>query len=152
MNANHLLNDGGRQSPCKAYDYSLRRELHLVDISEQLDQRVVEAYASLFLAPKRDDGSQVASIVTIGAFEVLLVEMSSGTSELMLVWVELYSRHHRMSIDSRGCSELEEAIWVAKYFVSLATNLQYENWALKLNNRTSTPIAANNHARLQRIH
>ena len=124
----------------------------MADTSEQLDQRVVQAYTSLFLAPKRDDGSQVAPIATIGAFEVRLVEMSSDASELMLVWVELYSRHRRMSIDSRSCSELEEAIWAAEYFVSLATDLQCEDMGLMPNDRTSTAVAPNTRARLRRMH
>jgi hypothetical protein len=94
---------------------------------DRIGLRVTQAYAGLYLSPKREDGSQVGHIATVGAFDVRLVEMTSANaSEQMIIWVELFSRHEQISIDSCSCSELEEAIWAAEYLISLAEELEYE--------------------------
>ena len=90
-------------------------------LPEQLNLRVTQAYASLFLAPKREDGSKVALIARLGAFEVLLVEMPSpNVADTSRIWIELRGRDDQITIDSCGCDDLERAIFAAEDFVSQA--------------------------------
>jgi len=42
--------------------------------------RVMEAYTSLFLTPKQDDGSRYSVIARIGDFDVRLLELPSVNS------------------------------------------------------------------------
>ena len=87
-------------------------------LPEQLNRRVTQAYVSLFLAPKREDGTQVALIATLGAFEVLLVEMSSlNIADVSRIWMELRGRDDQITIDSCSCGDLEGAILAAENFV-----------------------------------
>ena len=79
--------------------------------------RVTESYASLFFASKHDNGSRHAPIVRIGAFEVRLLEMPSGSSEEASLWVELYDLDLRLGVDSCKCSDLDEAIDAAHFLM-----------------------------------
>jgi hypothetical protein len=83
--------------------------------------RVTESYASLFRPPKRDDGPRHAAVARIGTFEVLLVEMPSvNASEEMSLWVELYDRDLQFSVDSRKCSDLDEAVDATHFLIAQA--------------------------------
>lgn len=89
--------------------------------------RVTESYTGLFLTPKHDDGSRLATIARIGAFEVRLLEMASANSpEEASLWVELYDRGLRLGVDSYKCGDLDEAIDIAQLLVTQATQLNSE--------------------------
>ena len=82
--------------------------------------RVTESYASLF-RPKRDDGPRHAAVARIGTFEIRLVEMPSvNASEEMSLWVELYDRDLQLGVDSRKCSDLDEAVDAAHFLIAQA--------------------------------
>ena len=84
-------------------------------------RRVTESYLSLFLTSKRDDGSRAAAVGKIGTFEVLLVEIPSASAvEEMSLWVELYDRALPFGVDSRKCSDLDEAIDAAQFMIAQA--------------------------------
>src|SRR4030095_4284384 len=81
------------------------------DRQKMVATRVTESYASLFLTSEPNDGSRQAAIARIGAFELRLLEMPSVNSpKEASLWVELYDRDHRLSVDSCKCSDLDEAI------------------------------------------
>jgi hypothetical protein len=89
--------------------------------------RVTESYASLFLTSERDDGSRQAAIARIGAFELRLLEMPSVNSpEEASLWVELYDRDLRLSVDSCKCSDLDEAIDATHLLMIQAKRLNNE--------------------------
>jgi hypothetical protein len=84
--------------------------------------RVTQTYASLFLTSKQDDGSRHAAIVSIGAFEVRLLELPSvNSAEDLELWVELYDRNLQVSVDSYKCSDLDEAIDAAQFLTAQAS-------------------------------
>jgi hypothetical protein len=84
-------------------------------------RRVTESYASLFRSPKRDHGPRQAAVARIGTFEILLVEMPTvNASEEITLWVELYDRDLQFSVDSRKCSDLDEAVDAAHFLIAQA--------------------------------
>jgi hypothetical protein len=90
-------------------------------------RRVTQSYLGLFLASKRADGSRAAAVARIGMFEVRLVEMPSfNASEGLSLWVELYDRDLQLDVDSRKCSDLDEAIDATQRLIELARRLNNE--------------------------
>jgi hypothetical protein len=96
------------------------------DRQEMIAKRVTESYASLFVPSGRDDNLRDAPIVRIGAFEVRLLEMPSGSSEEASLWVELYDLDLRLGVDSCKCSDLDEAIDAAHFLMVKAKLLNNE--------------------------
>ena len=89
--------------------------------------RVTESYASLFLTSGHNDGSRHAAIARFGAFEIRLLELPSVNSrEEASLWVELYDRDLRLSVDSCKCSDLDEAIDATHLLMILAKRLNNE--------------------------
>src|SRR5215475_401066 len=87
--------------------------------------RVTESYASLFLTLKHNNGSRQAMTARIEAFEVRLIEMPSVNSpEEASLWVKLYDRDLRLSVDSCKCSDLDEAIDATHFLMTLAKRLK----------------------------
>jgi hypothetical protein len=68
-----------------------------------------------------DDGPRQAAIAKIGTFEVRLVEIPSvNSSEEMSLWVELYDRDIQLGLDSRKCSDFDEAVDAAHFMIAQA--------------------------------
>ena len=104
--------------------------------------RVMETYASLFLASQQDDGSRHAAIASIGAFEVRLLELPSVNSpEELELWVELYDRGLQIGVDSCKCSDLDEAIDGAYFLTDQARQQSQGISAILLRAITSESIA-----------
>jgi len=83
--------------------------------------RVKESDLGLFLTTTRADGSRSAPVARIGTFEVRLIEMPSvNASQEMSLWVELYDRDLQFGVDSRKCSDLDEAIDAAHFLIAQA--------------------------------
>ena len=90
-------------------------------MEKMVARRVTESYLGLFVTTKRDDGSRALAVGKIGTFEVLLVEIPSvNASEEMSLWVELYDRDLQFGVDSRKCSDLDEAIDAAHFLIAQA--------------------------------
>ncbi len=87
--------------------------------------RITQAYASLFLAPARSDGSRTAPVATVGGFEVRLTETQASADQPCL-WVELYARDVQVTIDSCCCADLEEALGAAEHLIDQAKQLVEE--------------------------
>lgn len=86
--------------------------------------QVTRAYVYLYLAPRHEDGSRIASVATIGALEVRLIDMTSPEDDdVPSVWVELYCHDVQTSIDSSRCSELYEMVDAAEDFIAQAKRL-----------------------------
>ena len=84
-------------------------------------RRVTESYLGRFHTPKRDDGPRHAAIAKIGTFEICLVEIPSvNESEEMSLWVELYDRDLQLGVDSRKCSDFDEAVDTAHFMIAQA--------------------------------
>ena len=89
-------------------------------MDKMIAARVMEAYTSLFLTPKQDDGSRYSVIARIGDFDVRLLELLSVNFPELTLWVELYDRDLRVGIDSCKCSDLDEAIDAAQFLTAQA--------------------------------
>ena len=96
-------------------------------MEKMVARRVTKSYLGLFVTTKRDDGSRTAQVAKIGIFDVLLVEIPSvNASEEMSLWVELYDRDLQFGVDSRKCSDLDEAIDAAHFMIAQAELLNSE--------------------------
>jgi hypothetical protein len=95
------------------------------DGQKMIAARVKDSYASL--ASKYDHGTLGTPIAWIGPFEVRLFEMPSVNSrEGLNLWVELYDRDLRVSVDSCKCSDLDEAMDAAQLLITQAGRLNDE--------------------------
>ena len=77
--------------------------------SRPLLGRLNQGYISLLLAPKHADGSCTVSLARYGAYEVRLVELAHGHDDDSSLWLRLYDRDSRASLDDRRCDDLEHA-------------------------------------------
>jgi hypothetical protein len=86
--------------------------------------RLNQGYISLLLTPKHTDGSCTVSLARYGAYEVQLVELAhdadDGGSSL---WLRLYDRDSRSSLDDRRCDDLEHAESLVEHLLSRAMQL-----------------------------
>ena len=104
--------------------------------------RVKETYARLILASKQDDGSRHAAILSVGAFEVRLLELPSINSpEELELWVELYDRGLQIGVDSCKCGDLDEAIDGAYFLTDQARQQSQGISAILFRAITSESIA-----------
>ena len=88
--------------------------------------RVTESFAKLFLNSK-DDGACHVVIDKVGAYELRLLEISSGNArEAASLWVELYDRSLRTGVDSCKCRDVGEAIEAARFFMTHAARHKSE--------------------------
>jgi hypothetical protein len=86
--------------------------------------RLNRAYVSLLLAPESTDGSRTVPLARYGAYEVRLVEFPHGPgAESSSLWLRLYDRDVRSSLDSRRCDDLDDAETLVEHLLSRARQL-----------------------------
>jgi hypothetical protein len=92
--------------------------------SRPLLGRLNQGYISLLLTPKNTDGSCTVSLARYGAYEVRLVELAHGHDEDdSSLWLRLYDRDSRASLDNRRCDDLEHAELLMEHLLSRAMQL-----------------------------
>jgi hypothetical protein len=83
-----------------------------------------QGYISLLLAPKHADGSCAVSLARYGAYEVRLVELAhDADDDGSSLWLRLYDRDSRASLDNRRCDDLEHAELLMEHLLSRAMQL-----------------------------
>ena len=87
-----------------------------------LETRLARAHVMLLVIPKDQREWKTAPLARYGAYEVRLVELPS-ISNTFVFWIELFDRNRRVSIDSRGADDFEEALATAERLVSRAKEL-----------------------------
>ena len=93
------------------------------------ERRLIQAYLKLFLGVEIADGVKTVSLARFGSYEVRVIELSRDASAGSFpVWLELYEHHTRSTLDSCGCSELEEAVAAADELISQARQLCRSTW------------------------
>lgn len=80
-------------------------------------------HISLLLAPKNPDGSCIVSLARYGAYEVRLVELAQGHDDDSSLWLRLYDRDSRASLDDRHCDDLAHAEILVEHLLSRAMQL-----------------------------
>lgn len=86
--------------------------------------QLYQSYVGLMLVAPDNHGSRSVPVTRYGAFEVRLVELAErGAQDDVDVWVELYCRDTRMSLDSCRCRDLDEAQSIADGFARCAERL-----------------------------
>jgi len=99
------------------------------------EARLIQAYLNLFTVQPGLDGSRKVSLGRFGCYDVRLMELCPDSlADSLPVWVELYDHEFRVTLDSRGCDELEVATLAAEHFLSQARQLNEE--------RTRAPMPA----------
>jgi hypothetical protein len=89
-----------------------------------MEALVTQAYVELALVPWDETRSRAVRLATFGNYEVRLREMLSVEGfDRSQLWIELYARHARVSIDSCGCDDIEEATTAFETLVSQSTEL-----------------------------
>ncbi len=85
------------------------------------ERRLIQAYLKLFLVAEGDDGARIVSLARFGSYEVRVIELSRDASaSIFPVWLELYEHNTVSTLDSCGCSDLEEAVTAAEDLMSQA--------------------------------
>ena len=89
-----------------------------------LEARLIRAHVELQAAPERADDRRFALLARYGAYEVRLVEPAarSGTSRFEF-WLELFNHLQKISVDSAGAPDLEEAVTLAEELIAQAREL-----------------------------
>jgi hypothetical protein len=88
------------------------------------ERRLIQAYLKLFLAAQDEDGSKTVSLARFGSYEVRVIELwHDASASGFPVWLELYEHDTHSTLDSCGCSELEEAVAAADELISQARQL-----------------------------
>jgi hypothetical protein len=86
--------------------------------------RLNQGYISLLLAPKNTDGSCTVSLARYGAYEVRLVELAhDADSDGSSLWLRLYDRESRSSLDNHRCDDLDHAEILVEHLLSRAMRL-----------------------------
>ena len=71
-----------------------------------------------------EDGAKTVCLARFGSYEVRVIELSRDASAGSFpVWLELYEHNTRSTLDSCGCSELEEAVAAADELITHARQL-----------------------------
>ena len=88
------------------------------------ERRLIQAYLKLFLVAEGDDGARIVSLARFGSYEVRVIELSRDASAGSFpVWLDLYEHNTGSTLDSCGCSELEEAVAAANELITQARQL-----------------------------
>ena len=88
------------------------------------ERRLIQAYLKLFLAVQSEDGVKTVSLARFGSYEVRVIELSrDAAAGNFPLWLELYEYNTRSTLDSCGCSELEEAVAAADELITHARQL-----------------------------
>jgi len=86
-----------------------------------LETRLIRAHIMLFL--RRDERERKSvSLARYGAYEVRLLEPPSE-SDTFMFWLELFDHSRRISVDSWGADDFEEALTTAEYLAYRAEEL-----------------------------
>lgn len=88
-----------------------------------VELRLTRAYIHLLLVPADDSGARTVSLARFGHYEVRLTEFVQDQDTEAPMWLELYARDARCSVDGCRCYDLEEAVISARYLVARAKEL-----------------------------
>jgi hypothetical protein len=92
-----------------------------------VEELLMQAYISLYLSPRRDDGSKCAQLTRYGAYEVRLLELyRNGNGKPPSLWLELYSHDTLSVLDSCACSDFDEALAAAETLILQARQAHHE--------------------------
>ena len=88
------------------------------------ERRLIQAYLKLFLAAQGEDGAKTVCLARFGSHEVRVIELwHDASASGFPVWLELYEHDTHSTLDSCGCSELEEAVAAADELIAQARQL-----------------------------
>lgn len=88
-----------------------------------VELRLTRAYIQLLLVPADRNGARTVSLARFGSYEVRLSQFAQDRDVDAPMWLELFDRDARRSVDSCRCADLEEAVISARYLVALARDL-----------------------------
>jgi hypothetical protein len=87
----------------------------------------MHSYVQLARVPWDKNKSRMASLTKHDDYEVRLVELLQvEAGNIPLLWIELYDRNGRISVDSQGCGDLGAAVLAAERAISQARRLAEE--------------------------
>jgi hypothetical protein len=125
-----------RTGKAAADDHRLRAAVSRSSISRMpslwlsTEQKLIRAYLALHVVARDDDGTRSAPLARFGSYEVRLCEPPTEAAlETFPVWMELYCHERRMTIDSCGRDELDNAVASADEFIERAKMLHLESEA-----------------------
>jgi hypothetical protein len=89
-----------------------------------LEARLIQAHVELQVTPKDANDCRSARLPGYGAYQVRLVEPAgnSGVSAFEF-WLELFDHARKLSVDSAGANDLEEAVTLAEQLIAQAQEL-----------------------------
>ena len=92
-----------------------------------LEARLIRAHVELQVTQKDEHDCRSVALARYGAYEVRLFEPphNSGT-KVFEFWLELCDHGQKLSVDSAGANDLEEAVTLANVLVAHAQELNEE--------------------------
>lgn len=89
-----------------------------------IEARLIRAHVELQVTPKDANDCRSVLLARCGTYEVRLVEpaRNSGGSAFEF-WLELFDRTQKISLDSAGTNDLEEAVTLANKLFARALEL-----------------------------
>jgi len=89
-----------------------------------LEARLIQAHVELQVTPKDTNDCRSARLAGYGAYEVRLIESpgNSGAGAFEF-WLELFDHTQKISLDSAGANDLEEAAALAEELIAQAQEL-----------------------------
>jgi hypothetical protein len=88
------------------------------------EPRLIRRYLALFLMAPGEDGAKIVSLARFGSYEVRLIEFEEHAClDSPSLWMELYAHDAASSLDSCGCSTLDDAAAAAAVLIAHAKAL-----------------------------
>ena len=111
--------DGKRQSV--VFQTMHRRRKTIVKMT--LQARLMQAHLMLLVAQQDEHGFKFVPLARHGAYEVRLVEFAGRPAGNFIFWIELFDCNRRVSIDSGGANDVEDASAIADHLALRAEEL-----------------------------
>ena len=85
--------------------------------------RTTQAFIALSIIPEGGVASKTISIARIGGYEIRMFSgLPSWPGGVPLIWIELFDHGARLSLDSCGCHEIDDAMAGFDALVAQAEN------------------------------
>ena len=88
------------------------------------EPHLIRKYLALFLVAPGEHGAKSVSLARFGSYEVRLIEFEEPVHlDGPSLWMELYAHDVASSLDSCGCSTLDDAVAAAEILITHANAL-----------------------------
>jgi hypothetical protein len=92
--------------------------------AKSLERQIIQSYIWVLRAPPDEAGCKTRTLARHGAYEVRLVEPSQmPEGDIISFWIELFDHKRRVTLNSYGSDDLEQAAVTAAQLIAEAEKL-----------------------------